>query len=162
MEKLENDGQQLADMAAPRATEEVQMDPEIGILASMERNMFFDAGLQSAGHVIIGTAFQRHPELGDDAYLTEIDTQFTAEDHNGKGGDYAFMSTAAWDIKLSDLLSRLDDIIEKTADALSQLMEEHKGNIVAGTMRIHISQDIEGTVHGALVCAVNNGGKHDG
>jgi len=133
----------LEDAAAEEISlEKEQPLPQLYILMALANNMFFDAALQSIGYVILGTVFNRNPELNDKKYY--LDITFTPEEHNKCWQDFTIHHQTLAGFKLADLTASFDDIVEHVATEIKPILEAADGKMVAGTLRIYVTFDPKG------------------
>ena len=123
--------------------------PQLAILQAEQRNMFTDVFLQDIGHIILGTAFVRNPELNDPKYYA--DTQFTPEEHNKHWNEYEIVQQHIWCDGLSSIMQNLDLRVNDTAAAVKEILEDPENKLVAGTMRMHISIEKRGDIFASLI-----------
>ena len=131
--------QELKKKMGMQVTEEAREIPipEVSMLQSIERNMFFDASLQAFGYIILGTAIRQHPELNDANRM--ICESIEASTHNENWGQYKICHATAYKCKLSAFPAYLDSAANAVAQAAEIPMKT--GCLVAGTLRSHVLLD---------------------
>ena len=111
--------------------------PQVSLLQSIERNMFFDAAIKSWGYVFLGVAFQRNPDLNDPSKA--LDVTFEPETHNNTWQNYKCCSIPAIEFELSKLTSNFENGVEAMAKAARKVLKLADGRLVAGTLRAHVT-----------------------
>jgi hypothetical protein len=88
------------------------------------------------GHIILGTAFKKHPELNETGLYADLD--LNPNEHNKCWEDFSLQRLVAWTGALPDLLYRFDSVVEKVARTVGEILKR-SGKLVAGSLRIYVS-----------------------
>jgi len=122
----------------PEATpdSEVQLTTQQEILNLVTRNIYTDAILQSIGLIVLGAAVRSKPSLNErEHYADELDPDVP----DATDCDIHFEHIVT--IKSGELLTHLDKLINKVANALEELVvaPDYERQMIAGTLRIHLA-----------------------
>ena len=133
---------------APEKTETESALPQLYMLMTLQKNMFFDAALQSMGYVILGTVFKRRPDLNDNKHY--LDLTFTPAEHNKCWQDFGIQQRIGGQYRLADVTTNFDKIVEQTTCYIENALESSGGRLVAGTLRIFVTMHSDGMIHQML------------
>ena len=144
LQSLERDKRTMLEEKSKSTTEE-EVLPQVAILQSIQRNMFSDPALESAGLVILGEAIRRSPELNNPDLFADV--TFGAETNND-WEKYEIKTAPIWSGQISKLLPSFDFIVEQVINSLTDTIESYR--IVAGTLRMRISETTPLNAVGAI------------
>jgi len=120
---------------SPNQTENRPL-PQIDVLQCVNRNLFPDVALQTIGLRILGSVFEKHPELNKPELYERVD-EFDQK-FKTNWNEFKIQARYVGAISFHMLLTSYDSMVNEVAGFVRHIASEPVVKIVGGTLRLHV------------------------